>query len=57
MTEVEKDEVYGRIASRLATIGDNLMTEKESDISQHSSSASPRSKPDTEEKESPESGR
>lgn len=57
MTEVEKDEVYGRIASRLATIGDNLMVEKESDMSRRSSSASPRSKPDTEEKESPESGR
>ncbi|KAL4233091.1 hypothetical protein ACF0H5_007776 [Mactra antiquata] len=41
MTEVEKEEVYGKIANRLAFIGDNFMSEKEVDKSR---SVSPKSK-------------
>ncbi|XP_060570442.1 uncharacterized protein LOC132728787 isoform X1 [Ruditapes philippinarum] len=52
MTEAEKDELYGKIASRLATIGDNLMSEREDQS--RSASASPRSKLTDDQKSSPE---
>jgi len=56
LTEAEKDEIYGRIANRLATIGDHLMVEREAESSARSASTSPRSKPFTDGKISPENG-
>lgn len=52
MTEEEKDELYGKIASRLASIGDNLMAEQEE--KSRSASRTPESKLTDDQKSSPE---
>ena len=55
MTEAEKDELYGKIANRLAFIGDNYMSEREDQS--RSASASPRSKLSDDQKSCPEQGK
>jgi len=41
----EEDDLYGKIAERLAHIGDNLVLEREYGLHSRSASTSPRGKP------------